>query len=344
MAGLLTALLISVSNTPTWAQAGKDTLFFSNGSNIVGELLGLRLGKIDFHGDDIGVIKVKHTKLDGLSAAQHMYRIETLDNDVFQSLLYRSSIPGNVRVLRDGNLLDLNIQDITSLYYFGKEFRSRIHAKIGGGYSYTKSSEIGRLNASSAFAYNSRNSRLDLSGNLIYTSDSSAFARDRENASLRYFHYFKGALYAGATFAYQRNLELGLLRRWQEAMGLGCKLLRSRRQEGALLAGFAVNQELNLAREKSVNQEAVIHAAYSLFSFSKPNLSFSIEETGYYSFSQRNRYRLDGNLALSWKIVKNFRVEMDFYHNFDTKSPGTGMSRTDYGYVFGLTFEFPDMR
>ena len=326
------------------AQVKKDTLFFYNGSMIAGELLSMRLGRIEFDADDIGVIKVKHTKLLGLTGTKHIYRLETIDREVFQSLLYRSSLPGAVRVLKDGGLLDLNIQDISSMYYFGKQFRNRFYTKVTGGYSFTNSSDIGRLNASTVVEYNSRNSLVKLTGDLIYTSDSSVFSRDRENVSLGYTHYLDGPFSWGGALAYQRNLELGLLRRWQEVLGAGYTVLRSRKQQGVLVAGLAVNQELDLERNESFNQEVIAQASYSLFSFSKPNLSLTINETGYYSLNQAGRYRLDGDLTISWEIVNNFNLEIEFYHNFDAKSPATGASRTDYGYVFGVAYEFPNSR
>jgi hypothetical protein len=87
-----------------------------------------------------------------------------------------------------------------------------------------------------------------------------------------------------------------------------------------------------------------LNAQYSLFSFSKPNLTFTATESGYYSLNQAGRYRLDGEFTISWEIVRNFFFELEIYHNFDSKSPATGGSRTDYGYVIGLAYEFPEKR
>ena len=69
------------------AQVKKDTLFFYNGSMISGELLSMRLGRIEFDADDIGVIKVKHGTAFFITHA----------HQVWQPLMGHHAGPGNAR-------------------------------------------------------------------------------------------------------------------------------------------------------------------------------------------------------------------------------------------------------
>src|SRR5688572_22346055 len=55
----------------------KDTLYFYNKAKIVGELLQIRLGRIEFDADNIGVVKIKNTKVESIHATSRNFRVET---------------------------------------------------------------------------------------------------------------------------------------------------------------------------------------------------------------------------------------------------------------------------
>src|SRR5688572_10542518 len=68
----------------------KDTLYFYNESKVVGELLTIRLGRVEFDADGIGIVKVKNNKLQSINATSHSFRIETVDGNEIQGYLTRS--------------------------------------------------------------------------------------------------------------------------------------------------------------------------------------------------------------------------------------------------------------
>src|SRR6478752_7459848 len=68
----------------------KDTLFFYNKTKLVGELLQIELGRIEFDADNVGVVKIKNTKVESIHATSRSFRIETLQGEEMQGFLIRS--------------------------------------------------------------------------------------------------------------------------------------------------------------------------------------------------------------------------------------------------------------
>jgi hypothetical protein len=257
-----------------------------------------------------------------------------------QGYLLRSPKPGHTVAYSIIESEEMNIEDITSLVYYGKTWKSRVSGNVGLGYSFTKSSGIGRLNANGTFRYNTQNTQTQLQGDLIWTADTVASERERENLRLGFDYAFSSVWVVGGFVYYQRNLELGLKRRLQEGVGAGVKFPLNSNQIASVLAGVGVNQELNVEGEEKSNTEAILQINYDLFSFERPNITISLVESMYFSLSQKGRIRSDGDIHLNWELISDFYLDFQFYYNFDNESPATGLPNTDYGIVAGITYKF----
>ena len=101
-----------------------------------------------------------------------------------------------------------------------------------------------------------------------------------------------------------------------------------------------LNQEQAFSNQRNILFEWVVQTNYTLFSFSKPNLTISTAQTFFLNLSQKGRIRWDGDLSVNWELVSDLSLKTSFYHNYDKKSPATLMPRLDYGFVAGLSYEF----
>jgi hypothetical protein len=332
IAGLL--LCVAVSGQP------KDTLYFYNKTVLVGKLRTVSLGYFEFDGDGIGIIRIKNSKIESFHAQSKIFRVETTSDTVANGGFTRSARPGWTIFHSGGRSVDVPIDEIASMGYYGRTFRTRIDGNAGAGYSYTKSSEIGRLNANGKIRYSSNKSVAMFEGDLITTWDSVKVEREREMAKLSYYYQFPRRWIAGGYATYQRNIELGLDWRLQEVISAGRKIIISPGQQGLVVGGVAINQEQNLEGAGNANTELLMQVSYNLFSFEKPNASLSIVQTAYASATDRGRYRSDGDINLIWELIRDLSGNLRFYHNYDSKSPATGAPNTDWGIVAGLTYKF----
>src|SRR3954471_6478802 len=71
----------------TFSQSKKDTLFFTNGSIIIGEIKKIKLGVITFDPDDANDITVQLRNLRTVAAVSEIFRIETVKHIVYYGRL-----------------------------------------------------------------------------------------------------------------------------------------------------------------------------------------------------------------------------------------------------------------
>ena len=327
------------SNQQIFAQE-KDTIYLRNKSIVIGELRSIKLGRVEFKGDDVGILQIKNDKVLTISAGSQHYRMETIQKLSFTGNIRPANTPGNIIINSTVGEKEIPLADISYLYNFSSSWISRIKGEFGVGYTYTKSSKIGRLNVNAKVGYRSANTETQLYGDLIKTQDSVTSYRDRENLNADFKYYFNGAWFAGTIVRYQRNRELGLLSRWQEGVGGGYNLLSTPHQRWILISGLALNQEKNYQLISKNTKEWIIQNSYQFFSFSQPNISLSLQQGLYFILSQQGRWRHDIDVKFSYEPLKDFNINLNYYYNFDKISPSTGKSLTDYGFVMGVSYQF----
>jgi len=324
-----------------FSQNKKDTLFFNNGTKIIGEIKKIKVGVATFDPDDANDITVQLPKLKAIAATRTVFRIETTNHKVYFGKLIPANRDQYVLVAAGRDTSELYIQDISILYPFKKSFVQRFSGSVGLGFSYTRSSDFGQLNFNGKLNYTSKKEELALSTSGIYTLTDSTFSRDREDISLKNNFYFSPTWFATLSVGYQKNLELGLERRFQEGLGIGNKYITSKHVYAWARTGFVLNQEKSVENVSSGTlAEMSAQIEFNFFRFTKPQVNFVLAESFFYSLSQSGRIRNDGEADLYWEIIKDLKLDLTFYSNYDSKPPGSESKKTDYGIVFGLNYSF----
>ena len=325
----------------THAQDIKDTIFFTNGSVVIGKIKKIKLGIITFDPDDAPDITVQLRKLKTISGGNRIFRIET----VLHNLYFGTILPHPrtntiyIRTISDSITLDLEL--ISVLNPLEKEFVQRFSGSVGLGFTYTRSSGFGRLNYDINTKYISRKTEFSIATSGIYTIYDSLFSRDKEDIYIKYNYYFLRNWFTTAFIAYQRNLELSLERRFQEGFGIGNKFLTGKHIYTFGRGGIVFNQERSTEDVTSGTlAEMFGQVEINLFRFEKPQINFTFAQTLYYSLSEKGRFRNDGSISIKWEIFKDFFLNFDPYNNYDSKPPVEGSPKFDYGIVFGINYKF----
>jgi hypothetical protein len=319
----------------------KDTIFFNNGSKVIGEIKKIKLGVITFDPDDANDITVQLRNLRTLSAVSEVFRIETIRQDVSYGRLIPDTSKNYVKLVQGGDTSLLYLQDISIMYPYEKSFIQRFSGDIGLGYSYTRSSNFGRLNFNGHLNYISHKEEISLSASAIYTMSDTSFTRDNENLYFKYNYYFSPTWFATGFIAYQRNLELGLDRRFQEGLGGGNKFITNQHAYAWARSGFVFNQEKNIeGTTTGTLTEIFTQVQFNFFRFTKPEINLNIAQTLYYNLSQSGRFRSDGETDLNWEIINDLNLNLGFYSNFDSKPPAAASKEFDFGITFGLSYSF----
>jgi hypothetical protein len=341
MAKHLFWLLLLIPASKAVAQNLKDTIFFLNGTRVIGKIKSIKLGVMTFDPDDANDITVQLRKLKAIAAVRQVFRVETIHNQVYFGKMYPHSLPGYAMVQTSADTVELPIEEISVLYPFKNSFWQRFSGNASAGFDFTRSSGLGRLNFDGALNYKSKKQEISLSASGIYTITDSTFSHDREDVGLKYNHYFTTTWFGTLLLKYQRNLELGLDRRYQEGAGAGNKFITSRHVYAWTRLGVVFNQEENTEGIRSGTlTELSGQFEFDFFRFTKPEVRCSITQAFYYGLTQKGRFRNDGQTDLNWEIFKDFRFALTLYNSLDSQPPTEGSPKADYGIVVGFTYIF----
>jgi len=335
-------LLLPMLAVCTSRAAAADTLFLRNNTAFLGQLRGINLGKLEFDLDFATIVNIKVSNVSTIHAETNLYRVQTTNKKIYLCHILPDTLPGSV-LLRNGDqtLISVSIRDISSLSYFNEKGKNAWDGNVTLGYSYTRSSNIGRINFDGSVKYLLPKSDLKMTASSITTQNRGQFIRDREAASLSATKYFSTTWRGTVLVNYQRNLELGLARRFQQGFGTGYTYLNTRRLQGLLFSGFLLNQEKNTdGISKKLQAEIPLLVSFDFFKFSKPDISITSNVGVYFSLTQKGRVRQDADLRVRWKVIGDFTINLQLYNNFDNQPPVATASQLDYGIVFGLGYEF----
>jgi hypothetical protein len=173
------------------------------------------------------------------------------------------------------------------------------------------------------------------------TQDQGEFSRDNStvtNTNQLSFNYRWIGL---AILSYQRNLELGILRRFQEALLLGYNITNFSNRQLSTSLGFAINQELTQDDESAKNLiEIPFIVAFTFYQFHQPDIQIQLSQKMFFGVTQKGRVRNDANLNINWTVIHNFTVGLNLYSNFDNQAAESSASDFDYGASINVGYKF----
>ena len=318
----------------------KDSLYLSNGQLLIGELKSISLGKINFDADNLQVLNIKSDRVKTIQARSHLYRVQTIHRTIYYgNLLVGES--GKVGLINKDTLIQLGIDEIAVLLPLRGKTGSFWEGNASVGYSYTRSSGIGRFNSDYSVSYTTKKYLAISQGSIIFTQTDSTLEADNASALFLGSYIFNPVWDGSLFFNYQRNLELGLARRYQEGLGMGLTFLSKVHVRARAIAGVVFNQEKSTEDVYTPTQmEIPLIIAFSFFKFNKPDMTLGIRQSFYAGITQAGRFRQEGQLTVNWKIIGDLSINLQLYDNYDNQPPGLNAESFDYGVVFGLNYKF----
>ena len=121
---LLCGLFMFATFLPTAKAQLKDTLYFFNSSVLVGELLNIKLERVEFDADGVGVVKIKNKEVRTIRAIVNEFRIETTDGELMQGYLRSTRQEGKVIIHSLVDSREIDVSNITSLARYGRTWKN----------------------------------------------------------------------------------------------------------------------------------------------------------------------------------------------------------------------------
>lgn len=336
---LLLTFLITICTLSSHAQEVKDTLWMKNGQVLYGSILSLDVGVLKFDAESIGKIDVKHFNISTLYSTTKFYRVKSFKG--FEQFGW--IFPGDTGAIRIYNLIDttsIQLIEVSTLTSYEEGFPRRWSGLIGAGYSFTRSSNIGRFNIDANANYVGQKVEYDFSANSILTTVDGDISREREIGSFvgNRFIAQRWSLYSG--LSYQRNQTLGLLARAQVGGGVNYRRYLNNRTRIGLGVGVVYNYEENFENVSLSSVEAPVSFNFRFFKYRGAKVSLVLDQQLFIGVSEMGRIRNDGEISLNWELINDFALSLSLYNNYDSQSPSTGEALFDYGVVTGVSYTF----
>lgn len=322
----------------------RDELIFRNGDRLRGELKSVSQGELVFSADEVNddvTVKLKDIRM--LRAKRMFYLVEDVNARKYHGVLDSSRFEGWVSVHTPSGAVDVFLQDIDDIRVLDDNLWNRIDGSVSLGFSYSRSSQVGRINGGGDMSYNTRRWILQLNSDIMYTIDETYKGIEKADLAVQGYYEFRRRWFSVGQVQYQRITELGVDARIQGLVGLGPTVIKSRTQDLRVASGISVQQEFgsdSTGKGNAINAEVPLIVNYFLFRFSHPDIRLQARNTLFFSLTQKGRWRADQNVTLKWKIIRHLNASIQLYLNYDSQPLAGSDGAVDYGTVFSIGYSF----
>ena len=238
----------------------------------------------------------------------------------------------------DGNVIEVSINQITSLQEVDDNFWSRFRGAIDVGFNITKANNNRQLNTAARISYSGVKWLLDGNLNILISAQDSVAETSRSDASVEGLRLLGNNYFVVADISYLQNTAQALDARISPSLGYGKFLVNTNKMYLGISAGLNYNIEY-FADETDSRQSAEAFASMGLnmFDFEKIDITSAIRFLP--SLSENERFRVDYNLKIKYKIITDFYISAGLSFNYDNK-PATVGEQFDYVVNTGFGWKF----
>ncbi|MFK5857167.1 MAG: DUF481 domain-containing protein, partial [Bacteroidota bacterium] len=288
----------------TVAYSQNDSLVLKNGDVIIGELKNMDRGvatfETDYSDSDFKIEWDGITKIFTVSNYMITLSVGTRLNGRIES-----SGNKNVKlILEDGEITEVNINDIVFLKSVDKGFWDQVYASVDLGLDLTRAQHLSSFSTRSKIGYLAQRWSADLNFNTFISTQDDADKIQRTDGGISYNYYLPRDWYIPVSFSYLSNTEQRLDARWNGLLGIGKFVIHTNR----LYWGFAVGTSLNMETYSPLNEPKTNTQSFEGYFGTELNLfdlgdfSLSTKARAYPSFTESGRWRADFNLDTKYDL------------------------------------------
>lgn len=251
----------------------------------------------------------------------------------------RSTPEGQISITEnDGNIILVPINQITALQEVDDKFWSRFRGAIDVGANITKANNNRQFNTSARVSYTGVRWLLDSNLDVLISAQDSVAQTSRTDAQLEGLRLLDNNYFITAEISFLQNTAQALDARISPSLGYGKFLLNTNKMYFGVSAGLNYNIERFVGEEEDrESAEAFVALGLSLFDFEKIDILSNLRALP--SLSEKERFRIDYNVKIKYKIIKDFYISVGLTFNYDNK-PSTVGEQFDYVVNTGFGWKF----
>jgi hypothetical protein len=365
-AGLSCLVVLGVcllSALPCAARPKTDVIAMVNGDRLSVEIKELQRGKLTCKTNSMGTASIEWEDVVFLES-QYYFRVATSEGrllfgsiavemdvalqdslavgGVAPKLEYTPFRERTLDVLVGALVVEVPMSEVVEITALERSFWSRIDGSLSLGGSFTKVSGVAEFYFDWRNVYRAERNRIELDAITNITRQSGdETPKRRIDYSAGYTRRLKHSWSGVSQFAFQRNDELGLRRRYIASLGAGFNPIWKNWTTLNGFLGVAMNAEEGEDSNQLVGKwEAQLGGSYAIFKYNSPKTDLSLGADGFAGLTESGRYRADVNAKLRQELWEDLFFEITYYLSWDNRNPTTGTQSTDYGLASGLSWTY----
>jgi hypothetical protein len=337
-AGRALPLLALVGATAA-AQTDKITLI--NGDTLTGEIKSLDRGMIHFDTDAADVIPIRWDYVSEIESSESFQITLSTGQRIFGNF-GAVSADQSVGLLTEFGQFEVALIDIVRLEPIEGRLSEQIDMAVDLGYSVAKANNVVQTTAGYDFGFRNQQHQVQLVSDLARSSTEDEPDSMRTNVTTSYRRFVDGREWSPIFLAlWERNDELGLLRRTTAGGGLSRYLTDTNERQINFLGGFVSSEEDTVDSTESQDSiEVMTGLDIEWFRYESPEFDFSSQLQMFERISGESRTRGNLDLKFKWELVEDFNWGMSIYYSFDSAPEGVDASGTDYGVVATIGWSY----
>lgn len=309
-----------------------------NGDRVTCEIRRLARGKLQVKTDDMGTLDIEWDEVATVTAAG-LFEIGDRSGRLYHGPL--ETIAGRgLRVTTATGPGTVPLSSVVRITMIREGFWQRLSGSVDLGFSYTKASELGQLNADASLKFTRPTFSAELAGSSLVQRQPGTDDTTRHSLSFTYIRTLGGQRFALGRASAEQNRELGFELRTALAGALGRYLLRNQGNEILGAGGLYVNREAPVEGETTTNLEAVVALDWANFSYDFPNTDIEITWALFLGLTDWGRYRVDLEARFDRELFGDFHLILKGYYSYDSAPPTGGASTDDYQISLAIGYAF----
>ncbi len=316
-----------------------DTIHLFNGDKIVGEMKDLKLGLLRVSTDYMSSVYIEWDQVRTVRTDKRWY-VRMRSGAYFNGTLAASPQMDHLYIITNGDSVHVPLIDITVLYRLNRGIWPRTDGSLNAGYSYQKSNGLSQLTLSGNATYRAERSNVNVSFSSITTTQPELRDNRKQDVSLGWEKNLWGRWTSGTAVGAETNSELELDLRLRANVSMGNYVLLSVHASNLIGGGIQGNLEKSGGGEASENYEVFLGDRFRFKTYRFPKAEASIDVTGYYGLTIRDRWRFTTTATLRYEVVRDLQLGLEFYEQFDSRPLDGGPELNDYRVATTVSYTF----
>lgn len=339
-AGII-ALVLFVAPCPAAAGHDKtDVATTDDGSTYFGEIKSVQYATLTLNTNAAGLIDIEWRYVTGLTS-KFEYRIELSAGVRLLGTLGPPAEAGKLSIVGSSGTLEVDLADVVRILPIAHGFLKRVNGSVNFGLTYTQSNNALQYNLNGNATYRNPRNYAELALQSIFSNQNDAESTNQ---------YYVNSLLAQTTKTQWGAFELAQLQS-NPAQGYDLRLIvgggaarffiESSRKLFITNVGAIYNREsVTGGSEVQGSAAAILGLGYRRFKLGSHSPSVQVGLQTFTNLTDTPRFRVVLNFNVSWKIIGDFKFNIQINDSYDSNPPGEDAANNDLSLVTSIGYTF----